>query len=113
MRSVDHFTLHEQVTSDTATGLGDRTQIRLSGPEYLAAGPFGSGQAATVTRYDVHRDGQVTLALAYPAERVFVLLTVDRADRIVREVLTSGEHLVTRTLVYDEPGSHEGHQHGS
>lgn len=113
MRSVDHFTLHEQVTSDTATGLGDHTQFRLTGEEYLAAGPFGSGRAATVTRYDVHRHGQVTLALGYPAERVFVLLTVDREDRIVREVLTSGEHLVTRTLVYDQPGSHQGHQHGS
>ena len=113
MRSVAHFTLHEQVTSDTATGLGDHMRIRLSGQEYLAAGPFGSGRAATVTRYDVHSDGQVTLALAYPAERVFVLLTVDRKDRIVREVLTSGEHLVTRTLVYDEAESHESHQHGS
>jgi hypothetical protein len=53
----------------------------------------------------------VTLALAYPAEKVFVLLTIDRQNRILREVLTSGKHLVTRTLVYDEPGSHEGHQH--
>jgi copper transport protein len=113
MRKMEHFTLHEQVTSDTATGLGPRMRLRLTGEEYLAAGPFGSGRAASVTRYQVHRGGEVTLALGYPAEGVYVLLTVDRQNRIVREVLTSGEHLVTRTLVYDEPGSHEGHQHES
>lgn len=113
MRKVEHFTLHEQVTSDTATGLGPRMRLRLTGEEYLAAGPFGSGRAATVTRYQVHPGGEVTLALGYPAESIYVLLTVDRQNRIVREVLTSGEHLVTRTLVYDEPDSHEGHRHES
>ncbi len=112
MREVEHFTLHEQVTSDTATGLGPQTRLRISGEEYLAAGPFSSGRAVTVTRHQVHPDGEVTLALAYPAEKVFVLLTVDRQNRILREVLTSGEHLVTRRLVYDEPRSHAGHQHG-
>jgi copper transport protein len=113
MRKVEHFTLHEQVTSDTATGLGPRMRLRLSGEEYLSAGPFGSGRAATVTRYQVHRGGEVTIALGYPSEGVYVLLTVDRQNRIVREVLTSGEHLVTRTLVYDKPDSHEGHHHES
>lgn len=111
MREVEHVTLHEQVTSDTAAGLGARTRLRIGGEEYLAAGPFSSGRAVTATRHEVHPNGEVTLALAYPADKVFVLLTVDRQNRIVREVLTSGEHLVTRTLVYDEPGSHEGHQH--
>jgi hypothetical protein len=66
-----------------------------------------------VTRYQVHRGGGVTIALGYPSEGVYVLLTVDRHNRIVREVLTSGEHLVTRTLVYDKPDSHEGHHHES
>lgn len=112
MRQVEHFTLHEQVTSDTATGLGPHTTFRISGEEYLATGPFSSGRAVSVTRHEVHPNDEVTLALAYPAEKVFVLLTIDRQNRIVREVLTSGEHLVTRTLVYDEPGSHAGHQHG-
>ena len=108
MRTVDHFALYKQVTSDTATGLGPRMRLRLSGEEYLAAGPFNSGRAVTVSRYQRHRNGEVTLALAYPAEKVFVRLTVDAQSRIVREVLTSGEYLVTRTLVYDEPRSHEG-----
>lgn len=111
MRKVRHFTLHEQVTSDTATGLGPHTQLRLTGLEYLKAGPFSSGKAVTVTRYQVHPGGEVTIALAYPAEKVFVLLTVDRQNRIVREVLTSGQHLVTRTLVFDGPDSHESTDH--
>lgn len=112
MREVEHFTLHEQVTSDTATGLGPHTRFRIGGEEYLATGPFSSGRAVSVTRYKVHPNGEVTLALAYTAEKVFVLLTIDRQNRIAREVLTSGEHLVTGTLVYDEPGSHAGHEHG-
>lgn len=112
MREVEHFTLHEQVTSDTEAGLGPHTRFRLTGEEYLAAGPFSSGRAVSVTRYKVDSGGAVTLALAYPAEKVFVLLTIDRQNRIVREVLASGEHLVTRTLVYDEPRSHAGHRHG-
>lgn len=111
MRQIEHFTVHEQVTSDTTTGLGPRSRVRLSGEEYLAVGPFGSGRAVTVNRYLRHRNGEVTLALAYPAEKVFVLLTVDRQNQIIREVLTSGKHLVTRTLVYGEPDSHGGHRH--
>lgn len=112
MRKVEHFTLHEQVTSNTATGLGKPIRLRISGEQYLAAGPFSSGRAVTVTRHQVHPNGEVTLALAYPAEKVFVLLTVDRQNRILREVLASGEHLVTRTLVYgDAPGSHKDHRH--
>lgn len=111
MGTVEHFTLHEQVTSDTATGLGPHTALRIAGQEYLAAGPFSTGRAVSVTHYRTHPGGEVTLALAYPAEKVFVLLTVDRQNRILREVLTSGEHLVTRTLVYDDPGSHESHEH--
>ncbi|WP_240617444.1 CopD family protein [Nocardioides speluncae] len=111
MRKVKHFTLHEQTTSDTATGLGPRKRLRLTGEEYLAVGPFGSGRAATVTHYQVHRGGEVTLALGYPAESIYVLLTVDRHNRIKREVLTSGRHLITRRLTYDGPDSHEGHHH--
>lgn len=87
--------IHEQVTSDTSSGLGDLSGIPLTGREYLEAGPFGSGVAPVVVRLD-----QRTLSLGYPAEATYVQLTLDRHDRIVREVLAAPNHLVNRTLVY-------------
>lgn len=91
-----HVVIHEQVTSDTSSGLGD-LGIPLTGREYLNTGPFGSGRAPVVVRLDEH-----TLALGYPAEATYVQLTLDDDDRIVREVLAAPNHLVTRTLVYPE-----------
>lgn len=92
--------VHEQVTSDTGSGLGDLTGIPLTGREYLDAGPFGSGVAPVVVRLDQH-----TIALGYPAEATYTQLTLDHHGRIVREVLAAPNHLVTRTLVYP------GHDH--
>ncbi len=89
--------IHEQVTSDTGTGLGVLTGIPLTGREYLDTGPFGSGIAPAVVRLDEH-----TLALGYPAEATYAQLTLDHHGRIVREVLAAPNHLVTRTLVYPE-----------
>lgn len=89
--------IHERVTSDTGSGLGDLTGIPLTGREYLDTGPFGSGVAPVVVRLDEH-----TLALGYPAEGTYVQLTLDHHDRIVREVLAAPNHLVTRTIVYPE-----------
>jgi len=107
MRRTPHFTLHEQVTSNTATGPGPLTRLRLSGGEFLDSEPYGSGVAPTVNRLWEERR-EVTLALAYPGEGTYVLLTLGRDDLILRETLVSASHLVTRTFVYDEPDSHEG-----
>lgn len=109
MRRVPHFTLHEQVTSDTTTGLGTLRKLRLTGDEFLDSEPYGSGIAPVVTRLR-GQGGEITLALGYPGEGTYVLLTASREDRITRETLVSATHLVTRTFVYDEPQSHQGHE---
>jgi copper transport protein len=111
MRNVGHFTVNEQVTSNTGTGLGDMTELPMTGRKYLQVGPYGSGAASTVTLYGKEANGDVTLALGYPADQVFVLLTVTPDNRIVREVLASGGHLITRSLVYEEPEADHGHNH--
>ena len=95
--------MHEQVTSDTNTGLGNPATFLMSGRRYLTIGPYGSGVAPTVVVLD-RKPGETTLALAYPGEGTYVRLTVDHANRIVREVLAAPNHLVTRTLVYPEKG---------
>jgi copper transport protein len=106
MRRVPAFTLHEQVTSDTNQGLGTPSQLALSGPRFLSSEPYGSGIAPTVT-VPTKNGEETTLALAYPAEGVYALLTVAATGRIQRETLAAPNHLITRTFVYPEPHDHE------
>ncbi|OXY92526.1 hypothetical protein BEK98_26985 [Streptomyces diastatochromogenes] len=109
MRQVPHFTLHEMVTSNTAQGLGDLKQLPVTGKEFLAAEPYGSGTAPVTTRLP-DENGHRRLALAYPAEHTQLGLTLDGTGRILHETLTAPNHLVTRTFVYPEP-EEDGHEH--
>lgn len=110
MKKVPGFTLHELVTSNTARGLGDLKQLPLTGKEFLASEPYGSGAAPVLTRLP-DESGHRRLALAYPAEHTQLDLTLDETGRILHETLTAPNHLVTRTFVYPEPEEREGHEH--
>ncbi|GLW47477.1 hypothetical protein Stsp02_31390 [Streptomyces sp. NBRC 14336] len=101
MKKVPTFTLHELVTSNTARGLGDLAKLPITGREFLASEPYGSGTAPVITRLP-DENGHRRLALAYPAEHTQLTLTVDENGRIVHETLTAPNHLVTRTFVYPE-----------
>jgi copper transport protein len=106
MERIPAFTLHEQVTSDTNQGSGTPSQLTLSGLAFLATEPYGSSIAPTVTVLRKNRE-ETTLALAYPAEGIYALLTVDATGRIQRETLAAPNHLITRTFVYPKPHDHE------
>lgn len=108
MRKTPRFTLHELVTSNTSLGLGDLKQLPLTGNEFLASEPYGSGIAPVITRLPVE-NGHRRLALAYPAEHTQLDLTLDADGRILHEALTAPNHLVTRTFVYPKPdkGCHD------
>ncbi len=43
-------------------------------------------------------------AFAFPANGIVVALWLDAADRVVREVLVSPNHLITRTFDYPPSG---------
>ncbi len=45
--------------------------------------------------------GQVLL-LGYPAQNIWIRLTVGRGDRITAETLADPGHLITRTYTYQE-----------
>lgn len=107
-RAEQRLVVYEQVTSNTGSGLGDLTGIPMPGDEYVEVGPYGSGRAAVVVQLDRKGDER-TIALGYPGEATYVRLTLDHHDRIVREVLTAPNHLVTRTLVY--PDADRTHHH--
>ncbi|QIY99080.2 CopD family protein [Streptomyces sp. S1D4-11] len=81
----------------------------ITGKEFLAAEPYGSGTAPVITRLP-DDNGHRRLALAYPAEHTQLDLTLDETGRILHETLTAPNHLVTRTFVYPETGE-EGHEH--
>ncbi|WP_308310834.1 copper resistance protein CopC [Streptomyces sp. GbtcB6] len=110
MQKVPHLTVHELVTSNTALGLGDLKQLPITGKEFLAAEPYGSGTAPVTTRLP-DENGHRRLALAYPAEHTQLDLTLDETGRILHETLTAPNHLVTRTFVYPETEEEEGHEH--
>lgn len=101
MRKVRRFTLHEQVTSDTTRGPGTLRKLAMSGRDFLDSEPYSSGVAPVATLAYAGKN-QTTLALAYPGEGTYVLLTLARNNRIVRESLAAGTHLVSRTFVYPE-----------
>ena len=50
MAKVPSFTLHELVTSNTARGLGDLRKLPVTGKEFLASEPYGSGTDPVITR---------------------------------------------------------------
>ncbi|MFI6012196.1 copper resistance CopC/CopD family protein [Streptomyces sp. NPDC051243] len=109
MEKVPGFTLHELVTSNTARGLGDLRKLPITGKEFLASEPYGSGTAPVITRLP-DENGHRRLALAYPAEHTQLDLTLDADGRILHETLTAPNHLVTRTFVY--PGAEDdSHDH--
>jgi copper transport protein len=56
MKKAPRFTLHELVTSNTARGLGDLMELPITGKEFLAAEPYGSGTAPVTTRLPDEND---------------------------------------------------------
>lgn len=86
-------------------------QLPVTGAEFLAAEPYGSGTAPVATRLP-DENGHRRIALAYPAEHTRLGLTLDGTGRILHETLTAPNHLVTRTFVYPEPEEdRHGHEH--
>ncbi|MEU0684438.1 copper resistance CopC/CopD family protein [Streptomyces albogriseolus] len=110
MKATPRFTLHELVTSNTARDLGNQKELPLTGADFLASEPYGSGTASITTRLP-DETGHRRLALAYPAEHTQLELTLDRDGRILHETIAAPYHLVTRTFVYPEPGEETSHDH--
>jgi copper transport protein len=99
--------LYEQVTSDTSRGAGLLSRLALTGPAFLDSEPYGSGVAPVATVIADNAE-ETTLALAYPGEGVYALLTVDAAGRILRETLAAPNHLISRTFVYPDTDDDHG-----
>jgi copper transport protein len=102
MRAADRFTLYEAVTSDTSTAPPDPVPLTLTGAEFLAAEPYGSGVAPQVVALPAPTAGQTRLAMGFPAEARYVRLTLDRSGRIIDELITDPKHLTQRHFTYPD-----------
>jgi len=100
LRATPRLTVHERVTSDTTLGPGTPDQATLSGSQFLATEPYEAGIAPVVIQFPA-AGGQVLL-LGYPAQNIWIRLTVGRDDRITAETLADPGHLITRTYTYQE-----------
>jgi copper transport protein len=100
-RAAGDITVYEAVTSDTTTGSGEPTPLNVPAEFFVSQEPYAAGSAPQAVRLAAG-SGATRLALGYPAASINVLLTLDRAGRIVDETLTDPRHLVTRRIVYPE-----------
>ena len=89
------------VTSDAASGVRDPQPLEVSAEFFLSREPYADGTAPQAVR--LPGNSETRLALGYPAASINVLLTLDRAGRIIDETLTDPSHLVVRRIVY--PGN--------
>lgn len=78
--------------------------LRMSGITFLAAEPYGAG-AASQGAATGRQDGQVTIAVGFPADLTQAQLVIDDQGRIARKVLTARTTSFTRAFVYPEPAA--------
>ncbi|CAN5372974.1 hypothetical protein BH09ACT10_BH09ACT10_03850 [soil metagenome] len=99
MKSEKQVGLYEQVTSNTEDPAEDPKRFDLSGTDFLESEPYGNG--AAVTAELVKGSGSTRkLQLSYPSEGIYALIWIDKENRIIREILASPNHLVSRAFVY-------------
>lgn len=97
MRAEGPLTLHEAVTSNYRGDPGAIKVLPTTGADFIAREPYAEGAVDPVAVPDVGGD---QLAFAFPANGITVALWLDGRDRIVRQVLVSPNHLITRTFTY-------------
>ena len=95
--------MRERVTSDTSRGPDTPDQAMLSGSQFLATEPYEAGIAPAATQF--RQAGGQVLLLGYPAQNIWIRLTISRGDRITAETLADLDHLITRTYTYPEKRS--------
>ena len=97
MRATGPFTLREAATSDYRGDPGVPHELPMTGAEFVAREPYAEGAVDPVA---VSGPGGDQLALAFPANGIVVRLWLGTDNRIVRQVLVSPNHLITRTFDY-------------
>ncbi len=83
-RATGDITVYEAVTSDTTTGSAEPKPLDVPAEFFVSQEPYAAGSAPQAVRL-AGGTGATRLALGYPAASINVLVTLDRAGRIVDE----------------------------
>ena len=102
MSEVERLTIDETGTSDGSSPLPPPYRVSISGDDYVASAPFGSGVAPVVVSVPAVA-GTTRLLVGLPSSGVFVNMTVNSDGRIVEEVTASPKHVFRRRFVYSRP----------
>ncbi|HEY7049512.1 MAG TPA: copper resistance protein CopC [Jatrophihabitantaceae bacterium] len=102
MRRTATVTVHETVTSNTADPAPAPGINTLTGPDFVSVEPYGQGGQLPVIQ--LARDADLTtIAFALVAQDYYFQLTLAADDRIQGEIITTPQHLYTRTFDYPGP----------
>ena len=102
MRKTPRVTVHETVTSNSADAAPAPTTNTLTGPDFVSVEPYGQAGQLPVIRL-AHDADLTTIAFALVAENYYFQLTLGPDDRIQGEIITTPQHLYTRTFDYPAP----------
>jgi copper transport protein len=97
MRAVPHLTVYQAVTSDYTGYPGNEIELPFSGADFLATEPYNSGGGNPVVLNST--PGETEIGMAFPSG-IAIHLFVGADHRILREVATTPNHLITSTFEY-------------
>ena len=97
MRAVPHLTVYQAVTSDYTGYPGNEIELPFNGADFLATEPYNSGGGNPVILNST--PGETEIGLAFPSG-IAIHLFVGADHRILREVATTPNHLITSTFEY-------------
>ena len=95
MRAVPKVIIHESVTSNTSGSAPIVDTHALTGPDFVSVEPYSSAGPLPVTVID-----STEIAFAMLDQGYYFRLDVGRDRRITGEIITTPEHLYTRTFDY-------------
>ena len=104
MGQVPAMTVYEQVTSDTALGVGTMHSIGLSGRQFLGGEPYAGG-TVPVADLVTGSGGQQVLYVGFPDASTWVELTIgarNAPQEFAHEILVDPDHLISRGFAYPE-----------
>jgi copper transport protein len=101
MRALPSFQVTELATSDTSRPAPPAIEVTTTPDELLDSEPYGDTPSLATTILPA-RSGRKLLAIALPAEGVYIQLEIDSHYRITRETLDEPAHHIERHFVYPQ-----------
>lgn len=99
MRSVKSVKVQQAISSNTLEPYWTSSGT-TSGARVLSNEPFGSGKSVENAVLLSHTDTTTEIAFDYPAEYIYIKMTIGSNDRIISEDLAAPQHLIKAKFGY-------------